>query len=288
MAEGVAIGFLQREAIVVVDGSNATARDTRIRSASNGHDAHRMPTAVILAAGEGSRLLRGSDDPPKPLTMLLGLTLVERAIRSCCVAGVENFVVVVGYRKEELVRYLGSLESELGVLIRVVENRKWPLGNGTSALAVEPYVRGSFFVLMSDHLFAPQFLGRLMRHDNERTCALVVDRDLEDISDLGEATKVRLAGGMVTAIGKRLTNFDGVDTGVFLCRMALFRALRQAAASGEHTLGDAVQLLAERGEVSWVPAGGLFWQDIDTPEDLELARSRLLMNRVVPSRRLTG
>ena len=247
-----------------------------------------MPPAVILAAGEGSRLLRGSDGPPKPLTMLLGLTLVERAIRSCCAVGVDEFVVVVGYRKDEIARYLLSLAPELGVRIRVAENREWPLGNGASALAGEPYVRGPFFVLMSDHLFAPQFLERLVGRDDERACALVVDRDLEDIRDLAEATKVRLANGRITAIGKQLTSFNGVDTGVFLCRPALFDALREAAARGEHALGDAVQLLAERGEVSWAPAGGLFWQDIDTPEDLDFARSRLLMDRVTPPGLLTA
>jgi len=211
---------------------------------------------------------------------LLGLTLVERTISSCRAGGVEEFVVVVGYGTEQMAPYLRSLRLKLGVRLQVVESSHWELGNGASALASEPYVDGPFFLLMSDHIFAPQFLQRLLdRDDGRRAGALVVDEDLERIRGVHEATKVRRANGDISAIGKQLTRFDAVDTGVFLFRPALFYALREAAGAGEHTLGAAVQLLASRGEVSWAPAAGLFWQDIDTPEDLEFARSHLLANQ---------
>ena len=243
-----------------------------------------MPPAVILAAGAGSRLRQGADGPPKPLTPLLGLTLVERTIRSCCAAGVREFIVIVGHRKDELTPYLRSLADDLGVRLRVAECDDWELGNGASALASEPHVRGAFFLLMGDHIFAPQFLRDLVAHDNGyRPCALVVDRDIETVHDVREATKVLLEDGKISAISKQLADFDGVDTGVFLCRPSLFDALRASAAAGEHTLGSAVQRLAEQGQVSWTPADGLFWQDIDTPEDLDIARSYLLTgNRATP------
>ncbi len=262
---------------MAIDGPPAPARDQPLGVQPRAHFAGPRPPAVILAAGAGTRLRRGADDPPKPLTELLGLTLVERAVRSCCAAGVEDFVVVVGYRGDELAPYLRTLGEDIGVRLRVAESRDWELGNGASALACEPYVTGEFFVIMSDHVFAPQFLDRLLERDDERrACALVVDRDLDNIRDLPEATKVRLGNGRITAIGKQLTSFDAVDTGVFLCQPALFDALRQAAERGRHAFGDAVQLLAARGEVSWAPAAGLFWQDIDTPEDLDFARAHLL------------
>ena len=241
-------------------------------------DARRpMPPAVILAAGAGSRLREDGDAPPKPLTPLLGRSLLERSIRACREAGVEEFIVVVGYRKDMLVPHLRALAERLGVRLRVAESQHWQLGNGASALASEPYVRGPFFLLMSDHVFAPEFLRRLHTHDDgRRPCSLVVDRSPGWIRDLPEATKVKLRNGRVSAIGKELTTFDGVDTGVFLCRPGLFEALREAAARGRHTLSDAVRTLARRGEVAWAPTGGLFWHDIDTPEDLEFVRERLL------------
>ncbi len=241
----------------------------------------RIDTAVILAAGEGSRLRLNGDPTPKPLQELLGLTLVERAIRCSRAVGVSRFLVVVGYEADALADALQRVDRKLGVEIETVLNPRWREGNGTSALAAEPYLAADepFFLMMCDHIFPRAFLQRLAEQDDGASCLLVIDRDVEAVSDLGEATKVELEGGHVRRIGKQIAPFDAVDTGVFLCRSALFDALREASASGEYTIGGAVELLARRGEVSWVPAGGLFWQDIDTPEDLDFARSRLLAER---------
>lgn len=270
---------VDKESSMVTNESRAPIREPEkiIRNSS----AQRR-TAVILAAGQGSRLLRGINDPPKPLTELLGLTLVERAIRSCRVAGVDDFVVAVGYRGEELAPYLRTLGLDLGVNLRVAESRNWQLGNGASALACEPYVKDTFFVIMSDHVFAPQFLDNLIDSYDERySCSVVVDLDLENVRDLHEATKVQIEGAAITEIGKELTNFDAVDTGVFLSNPALFDALREAAVQEKHAFGDAIQLLASQGEVSWAPTAGMYWQDIDTPEDLAFARSNMLARGLV-------
>ncbi len=235
-----------------------------------------MPAAVILAAGQGSRLCL-PDDPPKPLMELLGLPLLERSVCTARDAGVRRFVVVVGHRQREVESCAASIASRLGVRIDIAESRLWRRGNGASALASEPYVDGRFFLLMADHLYPTSFLTRLIEQDDgARACALVVDHDLDRVYDLPEATKVRTAGREIVAIGKQLSDFDAADTGVFLCRPSLFDALRDSAARGRHTLGEAVQLLAARGEVAWAPAGGLLWQDVDTPEDMAVARARLL------------
>lgn len=234
------------------------------------------PVAVILAAGQGSRL-GGRDDLPKPLTELLGLSLLERAIRTAHAAGVRRFVVVTGHRQHEVAAATSSIAARLGVRIDVAESRSWELGNGASVLASEPYIDGRFFLLMADHVYPADFLARLIEHDDGvRTCALVVDHDLPAVHDLEEATKVRTAGSEIIAIGKALSDFDAADTGIFLCRPALFDALRDCATHGRHLLGEAVQLLAARGEVSWVPSAGQLWQDVDTREDLAVARGRLL------------
>lgn len=234
------------------------------------------PPAVILAAGQGSRLCL-PDGPPKPLMELLGRSLLERSMRTAHAAGVRRFVVVVGHRRREVAACATAVAERLRVRIDIAESRAWERGNGASALAAEPYVDGRFFLLMADHVYPAGFLTRLVEHDGAaRACALVVDHDLDAVHDLPEATKVRIAGREIIAIGKELSEFDAADTGVFLCRPPLFDALRESARHGRHTLGDAVQLLAARGEVTWTPAAGELWQDVDTPEDLAVARTRLL------------
>ena len=76
-----------------------------------------IPPAVILAAGEGHRLNGVNGGSPKPLTKVLGLTLLERAILSCKEVGVLEFYVVIGYRSHIVVPYLSALEQKLSVLI---------------------------------------------------------------------------------------------------------------------------------------------------------------------------
>ncbi|HJM74324.1 MAG TPA: NTP transferase domain-containing protein [Dehalococcoidia bacterium] len=235
-----------------------------------------MPAAVILAAGQGSRL-GGRDDLPKPLTELLGISLLERTIRTAYEAGVRRFVVITGHRHHEVAATTTSIAARFGVHIDVAESRSWELGNGASALASQSHIDRRFFLLMADHVYPVEFLARLIEQDDGvRTCALVVDHDLPAVHDLAEATKVRTAGSDIVAIGKALSDFDAADTGIFLCRPALFDALRDCATHGRHLLGEAVQLLAARGEVSWVPSDGQLWQDVDTPEDLTVVRGRLL------------
>jgi choline kinase len=235
-----------------------------------------MPAAVILAAGEGSRLRSGPEALPKPLTLLAGDTLLDRAVASCVVAGVTEIVVVVGFRREVLKPAVEALSARYDVSIRAAVSQRWRLGNGASVLASEPYLDGPFFLMMCDHVFDPRFLERLLdADDGRRPVAVVVDRDIELVPDLNEATKTRIEGLRVTAIGKHLTAFDAVDTGVFLCRPQLYDALHEAAARGGHTLSDAVQLLARRGQAGWVDSDGLPWIDVDTVGDLLLAEALL-------------
>ncbi|MFB3073545.1 MAG: NTP transferase domain-containing protein, partial [bacterium] len=163
------------------------------------------PPAVILAAGEGSRLREGGRDLPKPLIPLLGLTLLERSILSCVEVGVREFLVVVGYRKEDILPHVERLQERHDLTIRVVENPDWEAGNGTSVAACSPYVSGPFLVLMCDHLFEPTLLKNLLAADNgSGECLLAVDRRLSDLFDPDDATLVRLEGEDITAIGKGL------------------------------------------------------------------------------------
>ena len=132
--------------------------------------------AVILAAGEGLRLQNGANDKPKPLAPLLGLNLLERSILTCCQAGIDEFIVVVGYRKDELIPQIDELREKCGLSIKVVENPNWQAGNGTSVAACAPHLSGPFLLLMCDHLFEPEILHDLVAADDgSDVCLLGVE-----------------------------------------------------------------------------------------------------------------
>ena len=81
--------------------------------------------AVILAAGEGSRLGR----PSKPLTRVAGVTLLERAVSAARGAGIGRVVVVIGHAKEDVARFA----TERGLDVEIIENDGFSAGNGSSA-----------------------------------------------------------------------------------------------------------------------------------------------------------
>jgi CDP-L-myo-inositol myo-inositolphosphotransferase len=239
-----------------------------------------VPPALILAAGEGHRLNGGS---PKPLTPVLGLTLLERAILSCKEVGVLEFYVVIGYHANEMIPYLQVLEQRLSVLIKPVENPNWKEGNGSSALSAAPYINRPFLLLMCDHLFDPAILRLLLAAEKNTTdCLLAVDRHTERVFDLDDATKVQLDGNVITGIGKEKASYDAVDTGLFLCQPSLFDALEVARDRGQHSLSAGFVKLIGRREFRAVTIGNRFWFDVDTQKSLGSAKRALLQSLSKP------
>ncbi|MCH7689686.1 MAG: NTP transferase domain-containing protein [candidate division Zixibacteria bacterium] len=242
-----------------------------------------VPPALILAAGEGHRLNGVNGGSPKPLTMVLGLTLLERAILSCKEVGVLEFYVVIGYRANKMIPYLRALEQRLSVLIKPVENPNWRKGNGSSAISAAPYITRPFLLLMCDHLFDPAILRLLLTAGTNTTdCLLAVDSHADRVFDLDDATKVQLDGDVITGIGKERVSFDAVDTGLFLCQHSLFDALEIAQDKGQYSLSAGlVELIRNRGFRA-VTIGTRFWFDVDSPKSLGLAKKALLRSLSKP------
>ena len=233
--------------------------------------------AVILAAGEGQRLR--PEGYLKPLTPLLGVTLLERVVLACRDAGVIECIVVVGYGKESIGKRLDELADRAGIAVRGVENPLWKEGNGTSALAAQPYIRGPFLLAMCDHVFDPAILKCLVNAASRNAeCLLAVDHRIKQVFRLYDATKVRLTDGTITAIGKDLQPYEAVDTGLFFCRPVVFNALQQAQAEGEGSLSAGWRRLIPRRQFQALDIGEAFWVDVDTPESLHYAE-RVLRSR---------
>ncbi len=236
------------------------------------------PPAVILAAGEGSRLACQSDGTAKPALKLLGLSLAERTIVSCVGAGIRRFLVVLGHSGEQVEAHYRGIAARRQCDVEFVTAHDWKLGNGASALAAADKVGGGPFLLtMSDHLIAPSLIEKILRtRPQDGEISLAVDRDKAGVFDVEDVTKVVLSDGRVVRIGKTLDEWDAADTGVFLCTRALFDALERAKAQGRHSLSDGVSQLAAAGKVAVVDVTGEDWIDVDTPESLREARRRLL------------
>lgn len=238
-------------------------------------DLPRFPTmAVILAAGRGRR--QQNNGVSKPLIPLLGLSLIERIILTTKKSGIKKFLIVLGYNGEKIRNYLGS-GHKLGVRIDYVLNDEWEKGNGISVLKARDLVPHSFILLMADHLFDYKILTELREISLERDeCLLCIDRNHHKYLDVHDATKVVIRDGKITAIEKQLSEYNGIDTGIFLCTPVIFDALDESIANGNEALSGGIRILANSGKMRGLDISDKYWIDVDHDKALKNAKSLLL------------
>jgi choline kinase len=134
----------------------------------------------------------------------------------------------------------------------------------------------AFFLQMVDHVFG----GMALRKLSERALAgdeagrLLVDEAPHGI-DVSDATRVRLDGERIVAIGKQVEPWDAIDTGCFLLTRVAFHALQQVGTSERLTVSAGMRQLARRRLLGAVNIDGMPWADVDTQADREAAE-RLL------------
>ncbi len=228
---------------------------------------------LILAAGNGSRIASLSGTAPKPLVPLLGAPLLEHILLSSHAAGIKKFVIVLGYRADAIRRWLAD-QCFGDFAVTLVENPDYHKANGVSALAAKSSLRNPFLLLMADHIFEPQTARTLLQQRlAEDEVILGVDHNIHRIFDLDDATKVQLQGNDIVDIGKDLSRFDALDTGMFLCTPGLFERLESAKTNGNCSLSDGMRQLALERKFKSFDVGDGHWQDVDTPEAFTYAES---------------
>ena len=248
--------------------------------------------AVILMAGEGSRLrqgyggqarLRGSNKTfLKPFVLVLGRPLISYTLETLMCAKIKTFHLVVGYESERMIAQVKELIPS-GVNVSFIENRDWRKQNGISVLAAADYVGAPFLLTMADHLFDHAIVDRLLDNFDPGLLNIAVDRKLDSIFDLRDAMKVQIRGNRVTGIGKDLLEFDAIDTGLFVCPSEIFGYLERAKfdnSENDCSLADAVRLMAGDQKVRAIDIGESWWQDVDTPPMLHHAEKQIAKARM--------
>jgi 1L-myo-inositol 1-phosphate cytidylyltransferase len=228
---------------------------------------------LILAAGNGTRL-RVSSGLPKPLVPFRGKPILENVILSAEQAGIDQFVIVVGYRSDLIRRWFDSSQLVGRVSVTWVENPEVHKHNGISALKARDQIREDFLLLMADHLFEPETARALMAQPlAPGEVVLAVDPRIDRVFDLEDATKVRRERNLIVDIGKEIAQPDALDTGMFWCTPALFDRLDSAIRDGNCSLSDGMLKLARERKLRALEIGEARWQDLDTPEALAHAES---------------
>lgn len=115
--------------------------------------------AVILAAGEGTRMRPLTAARPKVMLPLANRPMLEHVIEACIKVGIKDFVVVTGYKEETIRDYFGD-GKRWGIHIDHVTQEK-QLGTANAIGCAREYVNGRFVQLNGDMLVDPTHLENL-------------------------------------------------------------------------------------------------------------------------------
>jgi bifunctional UDP-N-acetylglucosamine pyrophosphorylase/glucosamine-1-phosphate N-acetyltransferase len=229
--------------------------------------------AIILAAGEGSRMRPLTAHRPKVMLPVAGMPLLEHIVQRSRAAGLDSFVIVVGYGAEYIRSYFGD-GSRLGVRIDyAVQERQ--LGTGHALMAAESEAADRFMVLNGDVL--PD-VGSLqdMAAGGMAVSAIEVDDPTRYgvfIQDEG------IFRSVVEKSDKPPSNL--ANAGIYLLKRSIFDDLRTLPKSvrGEYELTDALNRAAFRGSIRIVELKS--WLEIGRPWDI-LAANAVLLPEVSP------
>ena len=234
---------------------------------------------VILAAGMAKRLRPLTDDKPKCLLEVGGKTLLQRTVDAMVSAGVEEFVVVTGYR-ENMIREHLSLLFPL-TTFHFIDNPDYEHNNNIFSLwlAMEKLHGKEVLLMDSDILCDPEAVRRVAR---KSVPALAMQQH-----ELGEEEMkiVVDAQGRITEISKTCSPADAIGESVGIEKMtaeyteAIYQELRKMILDE-----GLIDIFYERAFERLIPKGNtfevvdttdLFSYELDTPEDLEKASAAL-------------
>jgi len=128
------------------------------------HDGNRVRTALLLAAGTGTRLQPLTHDAPKCLTEIAGVSILERQVRSLEQWGFERLVVVLGHMEDHIRDFLEQRSSTLRIDY-ITSSRYRTTNNIYSLWIAQKLVQEPFLLLESDLFFDPPLLGPMLRPD---------------------------------------------------------------------------------------------------------------------------
>jgi choline kinase len=242
--------------------------------------------AIILSAGRGQRLLPFTTDLPKCLLPIdASRPVLELQLCALAHCGIRQVTVMVGYGAEK-VEYFLATHPLAGLEVQTRYNPFFATTNTvvTCWLAI-PEMTEDFVLLNGDTLFEEEILRRVLTAP-EAPLTMAIDRKSQyDDDDM----KVVLNGGRrLKAVGKTLATpmIDGESVGLMAFRgkgVAAFRSALDAAirdpAALQKWYHDIISRMADSLPVETVLIQGLWWREIDTPQDLVQVRSHFMHER---------
>ena len=226
--------------------------------------------AIILAAGEGSRMRPLTYTRPKVMLPIANKPILEHLLVEASQAGISEFIFIVGYCDEQVRGYFGKGE-KWGVNIVYCNQRK-QLGTADALNMAAGLVDGNFLVMNGDIIVNQKDIKTLAGKSGNTLSVI----EVSDTTDFG---MVELSKDRVVRIYEKVKNPPSrtANAGLYLFTPEIFSAISMTSKSprGEYEITDSLQLMIDKGHhVSYQKID--YWLDLSYPWHLLTANESLL------------
>ena len=228
--------------------------------------------AVILAAGEGTRMRPLTENCPKVMLPIANKPMLGHIVDAVREAGVKDVTLIVGYKKESITDHFGD-GSSYGVNVDYIvqEERK---GTGHAFGMAADRCNGKFIALNGDVMVTTAHIKKVIARDED---AIITVKEVADPRAYGV---IERDGGRVIRIVEKSptppTNM--ANAGVYLFNDSIFDAISKTGLSprGEIEITDSLQLLIDNGKRVGFEVMDDQWLDVGRPWELLTANELAL------------
>jgi len=215
--------------------------------------------AVILAAGEGRRLRPFTETMPKVMLPISNKPVLEYVFDAVKNSGIDEIIVVVGYKKEVIMEYFKDYED--ANITYVVQDKQ--LGTAHALLQAKKHIKDSFIVLSGDNIIDQNSISRLLKNKSEYS---ILIKEHPHPSKYGVVfVEKNILKEIVEKPKEELGRF--ISTGIYKLPSSVFDDVKKLTSQGIYALTSVVQSIVDRGEkISTVIAN--LWMDVVYPWDL--------------------
>jgi len=223
--------------------------------------------AVILAAGEGKRLKPFTETMPKVMLPIANKPILEYVFDACKRNGVEELIVVVGYKKEVIMEYFHDYQ---GIKITFIEQKN-QLGTAHALSTAKSYIDQPFIVLPGDNIIDDVSIAHLLNNPDDY---ILLIKEHHQPSKYGVVeVKDQYIQSIIEKPKKEASRF--ISTGIYKFPPTIFNLIEELQHQGSHALTPVIQTLLEK-ETKIHAIFADHWMDIVYPWDIIRANESIL------------
>jgi choline kinase/phosphatidylglycerophosphate synthase len=229
--------------------------------------------ALILAAGDGTRLMPLTKDKPKVMIKIWSVPMLERLLFSLKEAGIKKAVIVIGYKGDTIIDYFGNQWRGVEIVYKKVD--RYEDGILTSAVMGEDVINERFVFVCGDTLLEPETIKRAIKMKGDLVVGVRNERIDESVGAMiGDDNRISNIG-----MQKKMKEWNRIVTGIAVCEPSFLKGVRNCVDSGNFDRPSAMQWVIDQGyDVRAFDMTDDPWWEMDNHEDLERIRKDTFEN----------